>query len=164
MENKSYSTTVLVDQSPLHVFNAISEVPQWWTKDFEGNSKAIHDEFIIHHPGMHYSKHKLIEVKAGSKIVWLVTESILYWLPEDRAEWTNTKMIFEISEKAGKTVLHFTHEGLIPEQKCYTMCAFGWDLIIKSWLPYFINHSTASPDMNRAAEIRDQAFGKNSVS
>ena len=30
----------------------------------------------------------------------------------DKHEWTNRKMIFEIITKGDKTALHFTHEGL----------------------------------------------------
>ena len=75
----------------------------------------INDEFIIHHPGAHYSKQKLVEIIPNEKIVWRVTESTLYWLQKDKHEWENTKMIFEITTKGDKTVLHFAHEGLVPE-------------------------------------------------
>ena len=96
------------------------------------------DEFIIQHEGTHYSKQKLIEVVPHKKIVWLVTDSTLYWLEKDKQEWTNTKMIFEISNAGGKTVLHFTHEGLILKRECYAKCELGWSMVIKDWLFHFI--------------------------
>jgi hypothetical protein len=46
----------------------------------------------------------------GKQVVWLVTDSKLNWLETDKYEWTNTKMVFEITTKGDKTVLHFTHE------------------------------------------------------
>jgi len=160
MKNNSYTATLEVAQSPKEVFNGINNVTNWWSKDFEGSSTKLNDEFIINHPGQHYSKQKLIEVIPNKKIVWLVTESKLYWL-KNKEEWTNTKMIFEISTKGNKTVLHFTHEGLIPEQKCYVMCEKGWDIVIKDWLLHLITTGTPSKEMAKAAEIRNRHLKNN---
>ena len=137
---ESFTVTIEVSKSPQDVFNHITnDVAKWWGgKDLKGNSKKLNDEFIIHHPGAHFSKQKLVEVIPGKKIVWLVTESTLDWLQKDKHEWTNTKMIFEISTDNGKTILHFTHEGLVPEKECYDMCSKGWSMVIKDWLFNFI--------------------------
>jgi hypothetical protein len=161
---ESFSTTIEVAKSPQEVFNCITDVTNWWSKDFEGSSKNLNDEFIIHHPGQHYSKQKLVEVIPDKKIVWLVTESTLYWIQNDKQEWTNTKMIFEITTAGNKTMLHFTHEGLVPEKECYTMCEKGWSTIIKNWLFHFITCGTESPEMAKAAEIRDQMLAENNKS
>lgn len=64
---------------------------------------------------------------------WLVTDSTLAWF-RDPAEWTNTKMVFEITTSGDKTILHFTHDGLVPEKECSAMCAQGWDKAIKDSL------------------------------
>ena len=50
MKNKNYTATIEVAQSPKEVFNAIKEVTKWWSKDFEGNSTKLNDEFVINHP------------------------------------------------------------------------------------------------------------------
>jgi hypothetical protein len=155
MENKNFTATIEVEKSAKEVFNAIPEVTKWWNKeDFEGNSKKPNDEFVIHHPNQHYSKQKLIEVIPNKKIVWLVTESELNWLKTNKQEWTNTKMIFEITAKDDKTSLYFTHEGLTPEKECYVMCVQGWNMIIKDWLSHFIETGTSSTEMSKASEIR----------
>jgi len=156
MTNKSYTATIEVAQLPKEVFNAINDVTKWWSKDFEGNSTKLNDEFIIDHPGQHYSKQKLVEVDPHKKVVWLVTESKLNWVKNNQEEWTNTKMIFEITTKGDKTVLHFTHEGLVPEKECYTMCERGWDIVVKDWLLYLITVGMPSGEMAKAAEIRNQ--------
>lgn len=159
---ESFTATIEVSKSKQEVFNCLTEVTKWWNnEDFEGKSKILNDEFIIHHPGQHYSKHKLVEVIPNTKIVWLVTGSTLQWLQNDKHEWTNTKMIFEISTAGGKTVLHFTHQGLTPEKECYTMCEKGWTMIIKDWLKYFITQGTASPELTKAAEIRNKILDGN---
>jgi len=137
---ESFTATIEVAKSPQHVFNCIKEVSKWWSKDFEGSGKQLNDEFIIHHPGAHFSKQKLVEVVPDKKIVWLVTDSTLYWLQKDKHEWTNTKMIFDISTNGDKTVLRFTHEGLVPEKECYARCEQGWTMVIKDWLFNFITN------------------------
>jgi hypothetical protein len=159
MKNNNYHTSIEVSQSPKEVFNALKNVSNWWSTEFEGNSAKLNDEFIIHHPGMHYSKQKLVEVIPDKKIVWLVTESSLDWLKNDKQEWTNTKMIFEIESKDHHTILHFTHEGLLPEKECYAMCEKGWNLIINDWLFHLITVGSPSAEMSKAAEIRNQHFG-----
>jgi hypothetical protein len=143
MTDKNYSATIEVAKSPKHVFNCINDVPKWWSKDFEGHSTKLKDEFIIMHPGAHYSKQKLFEVIPDKKVVWLVTESQLDWIEKNKGEWTNTKMVFEITDEDDKTLLHFTHEGLVPEKECYQRCTQGWDMVIKDWLFNFITDGKA---------------------
>ena len=161
MENKNYTATIEVKKSSQEVFNAINDVTKWWSKDFEGKSTKLNDEFIINHPNQHYSKQKLIEVVPGKKVVWHVTESKLDWIKNDKEEWTNTKMIFEISAKNDMIVLHFTHDGLVSEKECYGMCEKGWDMIIKDWLLHFITTGVPSEKMAKAAEVRNQQFQNN---
>ena len=158
---ESFSATIEVAKSPQEVFNCLTEVTNWWSNDFKGSSQELHDEFTIHHPGQHYSKQKLVEVISNKKIVWLVTDSTLYWLQNNKHEWTNTKMIFELTTEGDKTILHFTHQGLTPGMECYAMCEKGWTMIIKSWLLYFITNGTPSPGMAKAAEIRNEMLSAN---
>ncbi len=140
MGNKSFTTKIEVSKSPGDVFNHITQgVAKWWGgKDLEGNTTKLNEEFIINHPGAHYSKQKLVEIIPNKKLVWLVTESTLDWLQKDKQEWENTKMIFEITMEGEKTVLHFTHEGLDPEKECYSLCHEGWNTVIKDYLFHFI--------------------------
>jgi hypothetical protein len=143
MKNQNYKATIELTNSPQDVFNHIKDVSKWWSKEFEGSSSKLNDEFVIYHPDRHYSKQKLIEVIPDKKVVWLVTDSKLNWIEKDKYEWTNTKMVFEISTKGDKTVLHFTHEGLVPEKECYAMCEKGWSMVIKEWLFNYITDDKA---------------------
>src|SRR5689334_22853289 len=138
MQSNSYTATIEVANSPRDVFDHIIQVSKWWSKDFEGDSASVNDEFVICHPGRHFSKQKMIELIPGKKIVWLVTASELDWLEKDKHEWTNTKMIFEIATEGDHTVLHFTDEGLVPDKECYTRCRQGWDMVIRERLVNFI--------------------------
>ncbi len=137
---ESFSTTIEVSTSPQEVFKILSDdVSNWWGgKDLSGKSSTLHDEFIINHPGAHYSKQQLMEVIPHQKLVWRVTESTLDWLKKNKHEWTNTKMIFELTQKNGKTTIHFTHQGLVPELECYDLVHQGWTTIITDYLFNYI--------------------------
>ena len=141
--DKSYSAVVEVNKSVSEVFRCIThDVPSWWGgKDFSGAATKLNDEFVINHPGAHYSRQKLIEVIPDRRVVWLVGESKLDWL-KNPAEWTNTKMIFELTNTGYSTVLHFTHDGLVPETESYDRCSEGWTLVIKEWLRDYIVNAT----------------------
>ncbi len=136
-----FTVAIELEKSSRGVFKTITnDVAKWWGgNDFEGSSTKLNDEFVIEHPGAHYSKQRLIEVVPDKKVVWLVTESHLNWL-ENKEEWTNTKMIFEITFQGDITVLKFTHEGLVPELECYERCAQGWGMVIKEWLYNFVTN------------------------
>ena len=138
MKHKNYIASFEVANSPQDVFNRINDVSKWWSKDFEGSSTKLNDEFVIRHGDLHYSKQKLVEVIPNKRIVWLVTDSKLNWLEKDKYEWTNTRMVFEITTKGDKTMLHFTHAGLVPEKESYAKVEQGWNMVIKEWLFNYI--------------------------
>lgn len=131
-------------KSPEEVFNAVRDVRSWWSgyysESFEGETDKLGDEFSFRAGGgMHYSRHKLIEVVAYSRIVWLTTDSDFTFI-ERRDEWTGTKIIFDISEKDGETQLVFTHHGLTPEVECFNDCAPAWSQYLEHKLLPLINN------------------------
>lgn len=131
---KDFTFTIFTDQSPEHIFEAIRDVRSWWSgfynESFSGETKELNDEFSFRAgDGAHYSKQKLVEVIPNERVVWIITESELTFL-EQKDEWVGTKIVFEISEKDGKTELVFTHQGLTPEIECYDSCAPAWSMYL----------------------------------
>jgi regulatory protein YycH of two-component signal transduction system YycFG len=133
MENRDFTTSILVEQTATEAFDAINNVRAWWPGEIEGNSKKINDEFSYRYKKIHYSKQKLVEVIPGKKVVWLVTDSSLNFV-ENKSEWTGTKIIFEISEKNNQTEIRFTHQGLVPQYECFDACSNAWTDIIRDGL------------------------------
>jgi uncharacterized protein YndB with AHSA1/START domain len=149
MKTSDFTLTLLVDQSPKEVFNAIKNVRGWWSglysEEFEGRTDKLNEEFTFRAgEGAHYSKQKLIEIIPDKKLVWLVTDSNLTFL-ENKTEWTGTKIIFEISKKGNKTQIRFTHEGLVPEVECYDSCAPAWAQYLKEKLRNVISKDKKAP-------------------
>jgi len=143
LSHQSYSATIELASSPHRVFECVLDVSKWWGgADLEGRTSQLNDEFTITHGDAHYSRQKLIELVPDRKLVWLITEARLGWLQGDKHEWTNTRLVFEISPKGDRTVLHFTHEGLVPEKECYPLCSDGWSVVIKDYLFTFITEAT----------------------
>jgi hypothetical protein len=151
MTTSDFTLTLLTEQNPQEVFQAIINVRGWWsgfyTEEIKGSTERPGDEFSFSAAGgAHYCKLKLVEVIPGKKVVWLVTESELSFI-EKTDEWTGTKVIFEISEKDGKsdsyrTKLVFTHEGLTPEVECYESCAPSWSRYLQNKLLPLIKSGT----------------------
>jgi uncharacterized protein YndB with AHSA1/START domain len=138
MLTRNFTLTLVTEQSPEDVFRAIRNVRDWWSgyysEEIQGNTETLNDEFSFRAAdGAHFSKQKLVEVIPNKKIVWLITESKFTYI-EDQDEWTDTKVIFEISRSDGKTQLVFTHEGLTPEVECYDACASGWTQYLQNKL------------------------------
>ena len=57
---------------------------------------------------------------------------------ENTGEWKGTNIVFDISEKDGKTEVRFTHVGLVPQIECYGSCSDAWGYYIKGSLRDFI--------------------------
>lgn len=125
-----FSASIISSRSTEEVFQFLLKIEQWWSglysEHISGKSQQIGDEFEYSAAdGLHYSKHKLVELIPNKRIVWLVTESKLQFL-SDKSEWNNTRICFDISQVGDQTKIVFTHEGLVPEIECYANCSVAW--------------------------------------
>jgi hypothetical protein len=149
MTTSDFTTTILVDQTPKEAFNAINNVRGWWSEEIEGSTDKLNDEFNYHFEDIHRCQLKVIELIPNKKVVWHVMEN--YFKPgifedaahdlrsnnkftNDKSEWTDTKISFEISKKNNKTQIRFMHLGLVPEYECFEVCSNGWTHYIRQSL------------------------------
>ena len=133
MSTSDFTTTIIVDQTPKQVFNAINNPQAWWSGEITGNTRQLSDEFTYRYKDLHLSKQRIVEMIPDQKVVWLVIESQINYA-EDKREWTGTKISFEISEQNNKTQLRFTHIGLVPEIECFDSCSNSWSQLMKQGL------------------------------
>lgn len=137
MNTKNFTTTILVDQSPEEVFDAINNVRGWWSGEVEGATDIQGAEFTYTVPGIHFSKQRIIEFIPGKKIVWNVVDATLSFV-KDKSEWKGTDIVFDIAKKGNKTEVQFTHVGLAADFECYKDCSNAWGLLISGNLKNLI--------------------------
>lgn len=146
MTDQSTTITQEFDQSPEELFEAVTDVRGWWSKNIAGGTTATGDEFIYDMPGVHRCRIRLVEVVPNQRVVWLVVDNTFSFV-EDQAEWTNTEIRFEISSREdGRTELRFTHVGLVPELECYEVCHKSWGFYVGHSLRKLITTGTGQPN------------------
>jgi len=140
MEIKNYHRTIVVNASAEEAMKKISQINFWWKKDFSGNTGKMNDKFTVPFGENSFVDFVISEMMPNKKVVWKVTDCYLPWF-NDKKEWNNTEVVFELSEEngQGKTKIDFTHIGLVPGIECYDACEKGWDGHITESLVKFIN-------------------------
>lgn len=145
MTTTDFTTTLLVAQAPKQVFDAIINVRGWWSEEIEGRTDKPQSEFNYHYEDVHRSKMKIMEWVPNEKIVWLVLDNY-FKFTKDKTEWKDTKIIFDISEKEGKTELRFAHLGLVPQYECFEICRDAWTNYIQNSLRSLITTGKGMPN------------------
>lgn len=145
MDNKNYTTSIVVEKDAATAFEAIKNYRGWWSEDIEGNTDKLNETFFYHYKDVHLCKIKLIEMVADKKLVYRVIDNEFNFT-KDKTEWLNTKLIFDLSSEGNKTKIVFTHEGLVPEYECYNVCNDAWTSYIQSSLKNFIETGKGKPN------------------
>jgi hypothetical protein len=145
MENKNFTTRIVTDRSATEVFNAVNNVRGWWSENTRGGTEKLNDEFIYQYKDVHVCKMKITESVPGKKVVWQVLEN-QFVFTKDKNEWKGNTIVFEISEKEGKTQLDFTQIGLVPDYECYTVCQDAWSSYIQGSLKNLIETGKGKPN------------------
>jgi hypothetical protein len=145
MESKDYTSTIIVDKDASTAFRAIQNFRAWWSNEIEGDTDKLGETFFYHYKDVHLCKVKLIESIPDKKLVYLVTDNEFNFI-EDKTEWVNTKLIFDISQEAGQRKIKFTHEGLTPADECYEVCNDAWTSYIQGSLKNLIETGVGKPN------------------
>lgn len=144
LQKQHYHVSMTVPVSAHEAFEHINNVSKWWTENIEGSSHKLNDTFTVHFGDIHMSTQKLVELIPDKKIVWLVTNSQLNFL-QNKQEWNNTTIVFDILPRGTQTMVLFTHIGLVPQAECYTNCTKGWDQYIKESLFKLLTEGKGAP-------------------
>lgn len=155
MSTTDFTLTILVDQSPGEAFRAINNVRGWWSEEIEGSTDKLNEEFRYHYEDLHRCRIKLTELIPDKKVAWLVMENY-FKFTKDKTEWTGTKIIFEITERGGKTEIRFTHLGLVPEYECFGICSNAWTTYIQNSLRNLITTGKGKPNASGKPGTEDE--------
>ena len=67
MKNQDFTTTIVVDQSPDQVFNALKNPQNWWSGEIAGKSSQVGDEFTYQYKEFHESTQRVVEMIPNKK-------------------------------------------------------------------------------------------------
>lgn len=144
MEHQNFNATVSVNAPPAKVLKKIAQVDHWWAKDFSGSAESLNDQFTIRFKDT-FVDFKISEFIPDSKVAWHVTDCNLPF-QENRTEWVDTTVLFELSRQIDQTEIRFTHIGLAPEVDCYEQCSRGWTRFVLGSLPKWIDEDQGHPE------------------
>lgn len=145
-KSESYTTTLLVDQSPQDVFNAIVNPRGWWSEDILGETDRLNAVFYHQFKNVHRCTLQITELVPGKKIVWRVLQNYFDFISNTTEEWMGTDIVFEISAKKNRTEIRFTHVGLKPSEECYVVCHDAWGFYIRTSLRDLIASGQGEPN------------------
>jgi hypothetical protein len=143
MKQQDYHNSISVDAGAAEAFEAISRVPAWWAKNFEGYSESLHDIFTVRF-GETFVTFELTEFVPNKRVVWHVTDCYLHFI-KDRTEWKGTSVIWDISREGDKTRIDMTHRGLVPACECFENCQRGWNRHITESLYKYLTENAGMP-------------------
>jgi hypothetical protein len=144
-ESASYCAAVSVDQTPEEVFCAINNVRGWWSEDIEGAADKVDDEFTYRYADAHRCRIKVTELVSGERIAWRVLDNY-FDFTQDKGEWKDTEIRFEIAAQGDKTEIRFTHIGLVPEYECFDVCSNSWSFYLFTSLRALIRTGQGLPN------------------
>lgn len=147
MNNQNYTTTFTVDQSTAEVFAAINNVRAWWSEEIDGITDKPGSVYYYHFKDIHRCTIKVAEHVLNKKVVWHVLHNDFNFI-QDKTEWNDTDIVFEIEKKGDQTELRFTHVGLAPSHECYKVCSDAWGTYINGSLQDLITTGKGHPNQN----------------
>lgn len=141
------SMTTAVSQEV--AFKAVAEqMSDWWTP-MSAQFLSIGDQAKTDFGGESYWVFKALELDSYQRIVLQCCEANHIHQGEAvdmREEWLNTQLHFEFTPFGEKTVIKFTHKGLVPTLNCYGVCKAGWDHYILTSLKNYLEHAAGQPN------------------
>lgn len=132
---------ILIEAAPAAVFNALTTsegLRGWWTADSQAEPRAGGKTELGFHDRSTVFRMKIAEFKPSRHLVWECVG--------DDEEWTGTRLIWDLHEEDGKTLLEFQHGNWKQQSRYFKTCNSTWGMLMyrlkdfvegKSPGPYF---------------------------
>lgn len=120
---------LVIKTSPEKVYNAVTTregVESWWCKNTEAKPEVGFVNVFAF--GKDRSEMKVTELVANKRTSWECISAI--------DEWIGTRIVFQLEEKVGKTVVRFAQEGWRRATDTFAECNYSWALFMKSLKSY----------------------------
>ncbi|MEP7091173.1 MAG: SRPBCC domain-containing protein [Nocardioidaceae bacterium] len=148
MNEHGYRTTISVPATPEAAFAAINDVRAWWSQDVDGPTDTLDAEFAYrgNHEGVnvHRAQIRVTELVPGQRVAWHVLDNWMSFI-DDQAEWTDTRIVFEIAPTADGSEIRFSHLGLVPAYECFEVCLDAWTFFLQDSLRGLLATGSGQP-------------------
>jgi len=144
MTGQDYSAVITANITAQEATERINRVADWWTANFTGASGRVGNAFTVRF-GETFVDFGVVELVPARRIVWRVTDCNLHFI-EDKKEWKDTRVIFDISSDGAATTVTMTHAGLAPGTECYEVCKKGWNFCIRESLRRLLTENQGMPN------------------
>ena len=84
--------------------------------------------------------------------MWHVVDNF-FAFTEDKTEWKDTEVRFEIARRGDKTALIFTHLGLVPDYECFDVCSNAWSFYVNTSLRGLIRTGQGLPNQEQDTSV-----------
>lgn len=128
LDKDNFQYEITVNTSVDNVFKSITqEIPLWWTEMFEGVSDKKDAIFTVRFGASVFKTMQIEEIVPNESVSWLVIDTLID-IPElnNKREWLNTRIVWNLIDQELSTKIHLTHIGLSTNIECYTICSTGW--------------------------------------
>lgn len=144
-----YQKSIIVQKPVGEVFTAITEhISNWWTNDLSGSASQTGDRFMIAF-GKTKKTMEITEVIPNEKVVWRCVEAYIDMDSlENKSEWVDTDLIWNLNTDQQTTTLSFLHKGLNKNLQCYDVCENGWNTFLSS-LEMYLNTGQGKPHLKK---------------
>ncbi|HJR74366.1 MAG TPA: SRPBCC domain-containing protein [Luteimonas sp.] len=115
-----------IQSSPNEVYAALTTregLAGWWTDDTRGSAErggALHFQFGDHG----FFDIDVLETDPGKRVLWRVTDG-----PQ---EWIGTRLVWDLKQEDGYTIVLFKHEGWQEPVEFMHHCSTKWAVFLLS--------------------------------
>lgn len=134
-----YTQSILLPRTaPQQAFDALTQgIALWWSTAFEGSAQQPGHSFTVRFGPQVFKNIRIEALSEPDHITWYVHDALLA-VPGllQQQEWIGTRIIWDISEQNGDTIIQLSHEGLHPALECFDICRNGWQQFTNSLQQY----------------------------